>query len=147
VPPNTRDNLYQGLPPTMKAELRVRLQQSSKKDEVSSKSSILTASIYVYVHCWIWNHNHTVGTIVNTWSCAAVKHGRIEMWAIQDLGLARPSCIQHHKVSFISAQCFLSVINHMSREDTSWLCFGYTDHKDVFHKMLCSCVYQCWTGI
>ena len=35
VPPNARDNLYQGLPPTVKAELRIRLQHSSKKDEVS----------------------------------------------------------------------------------------------------------------
>ncbi|KAG0588162.1 hypothetical protein KC19_2G221200 [Ceratodon purpureus] len=35
VPPNARDNLYQGLPPTMKAELRIRLHQSSKKDELS----------------------------------------------------------------------------------------------------------------
>ncbi|KAG0570775.1 hypothetical protein KC19_6G187000 [Ceratodon purpureus] len=32
VPSNARDNLYQGLPPTMKSALRVRLQQKPRKD-------------------------------------------------------------------------------------------------------------------
>ena len=49
MPPNTRDNLYQGLPPTMKAALRVRLQQSSKKDEVRLKSSLSLQPLYMYM--------------------------------------------------------------------------------------------------
>ncbi|XP_024394485.1 protein PSK SIMULATOR 1 isoform X3 [Physcomitrium patens] len=35
VPPNARDNLYQGLPPTMKAALRIRLQQNSNLDQMT----------------------------------------------------------------------------------------------------------------
>ncbi|XP_024367762.1 protein PSK SIMULATOR 1 [Physcomitrium patens] len=35
VPPNTRDNLYQGLPPAVKAGLRTRLQHYRNKNELS----------------------------------------------------------------------------------------------------------------
>ena len=34
VPPNTRDSLYQGLPPTIKSALRSRLQSFQMKEEV-----------------------------------------------------------------------------------------------------------------
>ncbi|KAJ7530481.1 hypothetical protein O6H91_14G005300 [Diphasiastrum complanatum] len=36
VPPNTRDNLYQGLPPSIKASLRNSLQMGPDKDEIPS---------------------------------------------------------------------------------------------------------------
>ncbi|KAL3700509.1 hypothetical protein R1sor_018531 [Riccia sorocarpa] len=35
IPPNTRDSLYQGLPPRIKASLRNRLQQASYKEELT----------------------------------------------------------------------------------------------------------------
>lgn len=38
VPPNTRDNLYQGLPPTVKSGLRNRLQYTHNRNEVSNFS-------------------------------------------------------------------------------------------------------------
>jgi hypothetical protein len=46
---NIRDTLYQGLSPTMKASLRSRLQQSSKKDAVK----LLLLWLYHWKSSWI----------------------------------------------------------------------------------------------
>lgn len=48
VPPNTRDNLYQGLPPSVKAALRFRLQDTTNGSDLGHEVSLL---IWVNFFC------------------------------------------------------------------------------------------------
>lgn len=55
VPPNTRDNLYQGLPPGVKSALRSKLQSFQVKEEVSIVyllHGLLTTSQNFYFSTW-----------------------------------------------------------------------------------------------
>jgi hypothetical protein len=56
VPPNTRDMLYQGLSPSMKASLRTHLQQSSELDLVANLLSCASLAFFIAPEVFYENH-------------------------------------------------------------------------------------------
>ncbi|CAK9193381.1 unnamed protein product [Sphagnum jensenii] len=109
VSPNIRDTLYQGLSPSMKACLRTRLQQSSKKDALSSAeirgelSTILEWLVPVASNTTKAHHGFGwVGEWANTGVCIDRKGmGHVELTLLQTLHHADQDKVENYIVEVI----------------------------------------------
>ncbi|CAM6019600.1 unnamed protein product [Sphagnum balticum] len=109
VSPNIRDTLYQGLSPSMKACLRTRLQQSSKKDALSSAeirgelSTILEWLVPVASNTTKAHHGFGwVGEWANTGVCVDRKGmGHMELTLLQTLHHADQDKVENYIVEVI----------------------------------------------
>ncbi|CAK9859008.1 unnamed protein product, partial [Sphagnum jensenii] len=109
VSPNIRDTLYQGLSPSMKACLRTRLQQSSKKDALSSAeirgelSTILEWLVPAASNTTKAHHGFGwVGEWANTGVCVDRKGmGHVELTLLQTLHHADQDKVENYIVEVI----------------------------------------------